>query len=236
MKKKKKILVSITTTSNWPEKVKEIDELELKEVAIFPTTLILRGRKMLYGLLEKTKLVSIPHAHLRDDYESWELDYLTRKYKTEVFNIHPTKAAVEFIKNNRNYKDRIFLENLIVIPDNFSEILNQGGGVCLDLSHWEDFGVLQKGISYRNFEKILKIYKIGGNHISAIRQRKYEYCDLIEKINSIRYNDHYLRKLSELGYVKKYKSYLADIISIELENPLREQLKVKKYLKKILNL
>jgi len=50
------------------------------------------------------------------------------------------------------------------------------------------------------------------------------------------YDSHWLDDLNELDYVIKYKNYLADIISIELENPLRRQLEVKNYLEKILDL
>lgn len=39
-----------------------------------------------------------------------------------------------------------------------------------------------------------------------------------------------------MDYVKKYKKYLSDIISIELENSFKEQLKVKQYLEKILEI
>lgn len=235
MKTEKKLLVSITAMYNWPEKIKEIEELGIKEIALFPTPLEIQGREKLYSLLEKTKLADVPHFHLRDDFQVWELDYFTRKYKTKVFNLHPTPAAIEFIKRNQKYKNRIFLENLKEMPENFSELLKLCGGVCLDLSHWEDFGVLQKKPSYQNFEKVLRKFKIGCNHISAIKEKKHKFYDPVTKITHVCYNQHILKSFTELDYVKKYISYLSDFISIELENPLREQLAAKKYLETIIN-
>jgi hypothetical protein len=236
MMKRKKILVSVTAMNDWPSKIKEIDELSIKEIALFPTPLKLPERKKLYNLLEKTGLKQIPHVHLRDDCQTWELDYFTKKYKTKVFNLHPTPAAIKFLKRNRKYKDQIFLENLESMPTNFLKFLNLGGGVCLDFAHWEDFGVLQKQTNYKNFKEILKRFKIGCNHISAIRKRKHRFYDPITKITTFCFNDHFLRDLAELNYVKKYKNYLSDIISIELENPLKRQLEIKKYLEKMLDL
>ena len=88
----KKILLGLTTITpkeEWKNKVKEIDELGIKEVALFPTCLNLEERKELYRLLENTKLERIPHVHIREeDTESWELDYLVKRYKTQVFNTH----------------------------------------------------------------------------------------------------------------------------------------------------
>jgi len=54
----KKILLGLTTTpkSDWREKVREIEKFRIKEIALFPTMLEMKGRKKLYGLLERTNL------------------------------------------------------------------------------------------------------------------------------------------------------------------------------------
>lgn len=231
----KKILLGLTTiTGEWKNKVKEIDELEIKEIALFPTCLRYRERQELYQLLENTGLISIPHVHLREeDFEAEEIDYLVKRFKTQVFNIHARPGVVDFLKQNKKYKNNIFIENLLM-NDNFAEALKYCGGICLDLSHWEGHGFIEKRQGYAELPGLLKKYKIGCNHISAVKAEKEHYHDEFSGQDFYNYDSHNLTDLSELGYVKKYKNYLADIISIELENPLKRQLEVKKYLEKII--
>ncbi len=230
------ILLGLTTTpkSDWRKKVEEIDSLRLREIALFPTAIKIKERKKLYKLLEKTKLKKIPHVHLRDDMKEWELDYLAEKYNTKLFNIHPNKEAYKIFRHKK-YNKKIFIENLMEIDDIFVDNLNKCGGICLDVSHWHDQGVIQNNYGYNKFFDLLKKYKIGCCHISAI-QEKFKTCidyRTNKKINF--YSYHYLNKLRELDYVKKYIKYLPDIISIELENSFKDQLKVKDYLEKIIN-
>lgn len=234
----KRILLGLTTITpgEWRNKVKEIDELGLKEMALFPTCLDLPRRQELYNLLEKTGLAEIPHVHIREeDTQGWEFDYLIKRYKTQVFNLHASEEAAASIKRNRKHKNLIYVENRFM-DDNLAEIAASSGGVCLDLSHWENYGFLKKYPGYAELPELLKKYKIGCNHISAIKPIKVPCHDQLSGRDYFDYADHNLTDLSELDYVKKYKNYLADIISIELENPLRRQLEVKKYLEEILGL
>lgn len=236
----KKILLGLTTITEgdeWKNKVKEIDELGIKEIALFPTCLNLDERKELYKLLEKTKLEKIPHVHIREeDTEDWELNYLMERYKTQVFNAHPSKEIAGFINRYRSYRDKIYIENLVQLDDNFEELVKRCGGICLDLAHWESHGLREKDGGYEKFPDLLKRYKIGVNHLSAIKARKKEFYDPFVGKSFSRFDAHWLDDLSEVDYVKKQQNYLADIVSIELENSLKRQLEVKKYLEKILDL
>jgi len=232
----KKILLGLTTITpgEWKNKVKEIDELGLKEIALFPTCLEYKERQELYGLLEKTGLKSIPHVHLREeDMDSRELDYLVRRFRTQVFNVHPHKEVIDFIKQNEKYQDRIFVEN-ISMKDDFIEVLKNCAGICLDLAHWESHGFMKKEKPYGILPDLLKKHKIGINHISAVKRQQVHYHDKFTNQDFSDYSEHNLTEFKEVDYVKKYKNYLADIISIELENPLKRQLEVKKYLEKII--
>jgi len=235
----KKILLALTTDSGtkaWKDKIKEIDELGITEISLFPTPLGRSERNELYALLEKTGLKSIPHVHLREqDTGREEINYFIKRYKTKVFNFHPSEKSVEFIKKNKDLKSIIFLENLNEIPLNFEEMLENFGGICLDFSHYKDFGLMQNEKSYANFEKLLDKTKIGCNHISAIK-KTIQYGEDKQSNRLIRgYNDHLFSNLSEFDYLKEMpKKYFSDYILIELENPLAEQLKVKEYLEKII--
>ena len=230
------ILPGLTTTSksDWREKTKEIKKFNLREIALFPTYLKIKDRKELYDLLKKTDLERIPHVHLRDDMEGWELDFFVNQYKTEVFNIHPDSAGQRFLKNNK-YASRIYIETMFQIDDDFLKSVNMGTGICLDISHWEDQGTIQGHYGYDRLPSLIKKHKVGCCHISAVNDKGEEYQDYDTGYKGIAYSHHTLGKLSELDYVKKYVKYLPKYISIELENSFAEQLKVKEYLENIIN-
>ncbi|MFH1233523.1 MAG: hypothetical protein V1649_02640 [Patescibacteria group bacterium] len=233
----KKILLGLTTITEgeWKNKVKEINKLGLKEIALFLTCLDFKERQELYQLLEKTKLISIPHVHLRNDMDINELDYLNKKFKTEVFNIHSELDPYSTVFDYTDFVKKIYVENTPgYVPTNNE--LKKYAGFCLDICHWELI-ILAKGEdSQENIEikKRAEKYKIGVNHISAIKSEKIIIYDCFLDKEVYSYHSHLLSDLKELHYVKKYKNYLADIISIELENSLTEQLEVKKYLEKII--
>lgn len=235
---KHKILISLTTiTKNeWRKKVKEIDKLGLKEIALFLTCLNFKERQELYQLLENTKLINIPHVHLRNDMKISELDYLNNKFKTEIFNIHSESSFHSFLFNYLDFAKKIYVENQPgYVPTNNE--LKKYAGLCLDIGHWESVRLNKGEESQENKEmkKIVKKYKIAVNHISAIKPKKTYCYDRFSGKNIYCYDSHLLDNLSELNYVKKYKNYLANVISIELENSLVEQLEAKNYLEKILD-
>ncbi|MDP1833369.1 MAG: hypothetical protein Q8L11_00355 [Candidatus Moranbacteria bacterium] len=234
----RQILLGLTTTlgSDWRMKAEEIDRLGIKELALFLTCLGSEDRRELYGLLENTSLESIPHVHLRDDMELWELDYLVEKYHTQVFNIHPKKSHYPLVNDLSKYNKRIYIENT---PDElpaFDE-LESYGGVCLDTSHWENW-ILEGSPACKRksdgIKKILNLFPAGCAHISAISAGLHDDPDK-KYPDRKEYSSHWLDNLSEVDYVKKYRVYLPKIVSIELENPLEEQLEIKKYLDRIIN-
>ncbi|MDD5071218.1 MAG: hypothetical protein PHQ42_00555 [Patescibacteria group bacterium] len=232
---KPKILLGLTTTykSDWRAKVKEIDELCLKEIALFPTCLEIKERKELYKLLEKTGLKRIPVVHARHDFKKWEFSYLMKKYKTKFFNTHFDKVNKNFLAESKGYLKKIYLENHIDFSDDDFCLLDVFAGFCLDVSHWHDYNHIQKLENHKKFPKILKKYKIGFCHISAMGKKPFFEIENGKKVKY--YNSHWLKNLSELDYVKKYKKYLARFCALELENSFKRQLEAKKYLEKILS-
>ena len=227
----KKILLGLTTTrgSDWREKIKEIDKFNIKEIALFPTTLEPDERKEMYALLEKTGLEKIIHVHLREQSMPLEeLDCLVERYGTKVFNIHSLDQeglSYDYSK----YKDIIYIENNYGVPK--EEDIQKFAGLCIDFSHLEEHTRF-KSPAYDNFQSLMDKYKIGVGHISAIRKNP-EPSHFRQGVMA--YSAHYLNDLSEMDYIKKYKKYLPEFLSIELENPFEQQLKVKGYLEKIIN-
>jgi hypothetical protein len=228
----KKILLGLTTTflSDWEEKIEEITKFSIKEVALFPTTMEIEKRKKLYAALEKTDIQRIPHVHLRSDMRIEELDYLTERFKTEVFNIHPQGSYV--IEHDLGkYKPVIFIENSnIFLPT--TEELAEYGGICIDFAHWENARLMKNGY-YKDFKALVGEHKIGCCHISGIIKKTTVVDD--PEYKGIKAHDfHYINGLDELEYMKKYVGYLPDIISMEMENSFKEQLEFKKYLEEII--
>ncbi len=223
----KKILLGLTTTkgSDWRQKIKEIELYDLKEIALFLTCLNKLEREELYNLLEKTKIKKIPHVHLRTDMDISELDYLIKRYNTKIFNLHSQKQF-PIDKTYIKYKKMIFLENTQVIPT--EEELKEYGGLCLDVAHWHN-AIITNYSEYNNFDYLVKKFPIGCCHISAIRET-YTFDDDYALWKS--YDSHFFENLNEFNYLKKYLKYLPKIISLELENSFKDQLKVKEYLKK----
>jgi len=224
MKKQFKFFPGLTTTpgSDWKEKIKEIDQIGLKEVALFPTYLK-EDRKEFYELLEKSPLESAPLVHLRGDMERWEIDLFLKRFKTEKFNIHYNEA--EFLENNPDLKEMTYVENG-VIGNEFYQLLDNCAGLCLDATHYYNEGVILNRSYYNNFDEVMKKYQIGFCHVGAIK----------DKPNSKGgFEGHYLDNLSEFDFLKKLKPYLAQDLAIELENSFEKQVGMADYLNKLLN-
>lgn len=240
---KHEILLGLTTTpaSDWRGKVEEMKKFGIKRIALFPTFLEVDQRKELYKLLEDIEGLEIPHVHLRNDMELNEIEYFKFKYKSQFFNIHPENNKYSFSEEFLKYADQTYVENLIMIPTEGE--LNKYAGICLDFSHWENNVRLKKKdyndpSSEYNDSMLSRLAKfsVGCCHVSSIKQKSYPDNFDIKNPGQEAFDDHLLCELSELDYMIKYQKYLPKYVSIELENSFAEQLKVKAYLEKLLNL
>jgi hypothetical protein len=230
----KKVLLGLTTTqrSSWKKKAEEIKKYNIKEISLFLTGIEKKERQELYELLKEIRGLDIFHVHLRGDMERDELDYLAGKYSVKAFNIHPEKNKYSHPYYIEKYADIVYVENVETAPTETE--LKKYGGLCIDFSHWEDY-TLQKNEKYaKEMEKLLLKYKIGCCHVSGVTEKPHVNEDkTIQGIDE--YSTHLIKNLSEVDYIKKYKNYLPDIISIELENSFKEQLGVKKYLENLVS-
>ncbi|MFH1423709.1 MAG: hypothetical protein ABIG29_02035 [Candidatus Nealsonbacteria bacterium] len=225
------ILPTITTITpgQWRQKLKEIKELKLKEVAVFPTCLDEKERKELFSLLEETDIKRIPLVHLRSDMALSELDYLVRVFKTEAFNIH-TGREYPPLKDYGSYRKIIYIENTFEPFD--EDEIKEFGGICLDFAHLENDRLFRKEV-YKHNIKIIEKYPRGCNHISGSK-------DFVFLNKGSHYRDsahpHFLKSLSELDYLQRYPlNYFSTLIALELENTITEQLKTKEYLTAMFN-
>ncbi len=229
-----KILPTITTTygSDWRNKIEEINKLGLEEIALFPTCLTEPDRKKLYALVEKSCIKRIPFVHIRSDMKIEELDLIVEHFGTEIMNIH-SGGEFPFQYDYSKFSKFIYIENTYY-PLREDEIA-MFGGICLDFSHLEN-DRLQYPDVFKHNTGLFDKFPIGCNHISAIRRNvRLDTKRLRENQSGERYDYHLFEEFEEFDYLKKYPlKYFSKYISIELENSIQEQLKVKSYLIKLL--
>lgn len=218
-----KIFPTITCiTKKWKEKLQEADDLNIKEVCFFPTTLEKKEREEAYQLLLKSKIKEIPFVHIRRDMHPDELDFLINNFNTKRFNTHSEREYPNLYDFSK-YKDLIFIENTHQLLN--KDEVNKWAGICLDFSHLENDRMVNPEKYEKDFQ-IIKNRKIGCNHISAIKSKYYNDIK-----GGKRYDNHFSLALSDFDYLFKYdKSLFSDFIAIELENNLKYQLKVINYL------
>ena len=210
----KKILLGLTTTprSDWREKIREIEQFKIKEIALFPTALGFEERKELYFLLEKTSMESVPHVHARgQDMGPEELEYLIKKFKTKVFNLHSSNDFQNQPEYQNNYdygilKDNIYLENTIFNPT-VAE-LDEYAGLCVDFSHWENFKLDPALKKFDDeLEALAKKYKIGCAHISSVIKNPRPK---FSKLDTLTLTDHFLNNFSD--NVQLLLSYISHLL------------------------
>lgn len=219
------ILLGLTTTrpDHIGRFVREIREEGIEQIALFPTALDARQRQNLYRELEDSPIKRIPHVHLRNDIDDDEISYLVERFSTEVFNIHSFHSTHPYHPQSDRYIKQIYIENSGVIPR--SDELAIFGGLCIDFSHWEN-GRRMSQPEYLLFSQLVEQFPVGCCHVSAIHSTP------TSPWNS--YDDHEFRDVSEFDYMKAYLRYLPRWVSLELENSITEQLRVRAHLEKML--
>lgn len=223
-----KLIPSITTTegSNWKDKLKEIKDLRIEEVAFFPTCLTKEQRGIFYELLKQSPIKRIPFVHLRSDMDVSELDFLVKDYGTKIFNVHSEKEYPIDKEWLTNYREIICIENTSKCLFDEEEIKNYGG-ICLDFSHLEDRRLLSIE-TYNKDAAVLFKFPIKCNHISAIKK---EFSLDAKKKGELKYASHHMDDLSELDYLRNYPiQYFSDLCAIELDNKIYEQLEAIKHI------
>ncbi|MFH1667492.1 MAG: hypothetical protein ABH884_00505 [Candidatus Komeilibacteria bacterium] len=225
MKLADKIYPSITVCPqySWRYKLGEINSLGLKEVSLFPTFPNfdkIAVRKDFYKAIEQSCIKHIPHVHIRDDFKQWELDFFYHNYGTRVFNIH------EYFFNDLHkwpkYKRNLYVEYNYDSSISKKDKVKQIGGLCIDLSHFWS-GKHRDAEEYRRAVAEVKKYKVGCNHLNGY---SYRY----------KHDLHYVRHKHQLDYLKEIpRKYFSNIISLEMNNSIRQQIEYKKYIIRLLN-
>ncbi|MFH1210387.1 MAG: hypothetical protein V1645_00575 [archaeon] len=216
-----RILVGLTGEGNdWKSKLEEINKYKINKIALFLERFKMPERKEIYKALLTSKVKKIPLVHLRDDMERWELCFLVKNYGTTHFTIH--EDHFKHLSKWKGFHKNLYLEmnadNHVPKDVKISKI----GGFCVDFSHFK----IQEERFLKEFEYIVKRKNtkryFGCNHINGYSYKKN--TDL-----------HTVRNLKEFEYLKTLPKFLfSNIIGMETENSIREQLKFKKHVTKIL--
>lgn len=226
---KREILVSITTVGGvWKEKIEEAKKLKIERVALFLTGLEYRNidKKELFNLLENTSIKEIPFVHIMNKTTPEDIEYLIRRFKTKVFNIHSEKQY-PLKYDLSKFRNKIYIENIFrYVP--YIEEIKKYAGICIDISHLEIAKRKHPKI-YEETINVINQFKCGCNHISSYKEKTVEDARYINK------SSHFFTKLSQFDYLLDYpERYFSNLIALELENPISEQLKAKEYIVNLL--
>ena len=227
------LLPGLTSTKKEriPKFIADLRRSDLRLIALFPTCLDRAERMALYRELESIDGLGIPHVHLRSDCREEEIAYLSLRFGTRAFNIHPRASTHPFGSLPDRFAARIYIEN-VDIPAEDDELTFGGspvpGGLCPDFSHLENARLQGRFIVYNTVISQLRRYPIGCCHISAVRPG-------VPNVWSGEWDHHEYASLDDLSYLKTYKTYLPkEWASLELENSFAEQCSAIAYLEALL--
>lgn len=218
-----------TKKDRIPAFLADLRASEERLLALFPTCLSLAERRALYAELESLPGLRIPHAHLRSDCGLDELAYLSERFGTEAFNIHPRASSHPYGPLPAAFASRIYIEN---VDDPAEDAELEGdprpGGLCPDFSHLESARLAGLAAYEATVLSQLARYPVGCCHVSAIRVGVPNHW-------AGTWDHHEYAALGDLDYLARYAAYLPERwVSLELENPLAEQLAAKAHIEALL--
>jgi hypothetical protein len=222
------ILPGLTSTrkERIPAFIASLRRHGIRRIALFPTCLDEDERNQLYSELATLPELEIPHVHLRSDCSPGEVIFLQRQFGTRAFNIHPDASSYPFRGMPAGFERQIFVENADGLPTR--EEAARIGGICPDYAHWENARLQGRADHDAWMRRLASEFPIGCCHLSAIR---------IGDPNdwSGEWDHHFYRSLADFDYLVRYRDFLpAEWASLELENPLEEQLEAAAYVSDLL--
>lgn len=219
------LLPGLTSTKKEriPPFLEAMQRFETKRIALFPTCLTPGERRSLYQQLERFEGLAIPHVHLRSDADEAEMQYLSDRFGTEAFNIHPQASEHPFSNLPERFAKRIFVENTNIAPEDAE--VRACGGLCPDFSHWENAKLMGRTAHTRQMDRLVRAFSSGCCHLSAVRPgNPNDYNG--------EWDHHEFSSLEDFSYLARYKEFLPRRwASLELQNSLEEQLSAVEYLR-----
>jgi len=218
----KRILLSITGEKNvdGQEKLAEINELRIKTAAVFLSQFDHKERDNFYRFLLKSSIEKIPFVHIRDDVNKEEIKFFIDRYQTTYFNIH--EEHFKILDKWQGFWDKLYLEMNYdsEIPKDVK--VRKIGGFCIDLSHFK--AAMARGSEEVNYAFLRRHQiKFACNHLNG-----YDPIQMRDK--------HTITSLKDFEYLTTLPKYIfGQVIALEVENSIKEQIKFKEYLAKLLD-
>ncbi len=219
---KKRLLPSITgkTDDDWKTKLSEINKRKIKKIALFLEQFNKKQRKQIYQALLQSKIKKIPLVHLKNDMTSRELEFLIKNFKSKYLTIHESTFSI--LKKWKGLYKKLYLElnKDNYIPKNVD--VTKIGGFCVDLSHFKS---AEESFT-KEFLYIIKRRKT----------RKYFKCNHLNGYSYKKNTDiHTLKNKNQLNYLTTLPDFIfGKTIGLEMENSIKEQLRYKDYIIKLL--
>jgi hypothetical protein len=223
-----RIIPGLTSTKKEriPAFLEDLAREGITEIAFFPTCLDSSERAGLYRDLELLPGLRIPHVHVRSDFDEGELDYLCGRFGTEAFNMHPAASTHPYGTIPARHARRFFVENVEQFPEEAE--LKAVGGLCPDFSHWANAVAFGRPGYDEAMRRLALHYPIGCCHLSALRPG-------FPNPWHGEWDHHEFVSLSDLDYLKAYSAFMPLAWgSLELENPLSQQLQARRHLELLL--
>src|SRR3989344_5970368 len=224
----KNILVSITGSQekNWQDKLQEITDFKIQEIALFLEIFEKEQREKIYQALLTSNVKSIPLVHIRHDMTKDELQFLKTTFKTKYFTCHEENFVHHDIEHWKGFYKNIYLEM------NFDNVVSKKvkvkkiGGFCIDLAH---FKVAMEKLS-KDFKYVFD--KKPFSTAQGKRNKNLFICNHINGWNTEKNIDmHTIHNLKDFDYLKTLPKFVfGKIIALETFNSIKEQLDFKKYL------
>lgn len=218
----RKVYVSLTgyDYAIFERKFREIQKFGINEICVFLSALPHQHHKFVFKQLLKSKIKNIPMVHMRDETTKAEVEFFKNNFKTKYFNVHGRNLLN--IEKYEPYLKNILLETHPEII--FDEIkLNKIGGLCIDVAHfWRAKEIQSKDyfqvLKFKNKKSLFK-----ANHLSGYKKN---WGDL-----------HDIKNEKDFEYLREVPKFiLGNILAIEIMDTINTQMKVKKYIEKILKI
>lgn len=218
----KRIYLGITGAKNtdWRSKLEEINQLGIKEAAVFLECLKKPQRDNLCRMLLKSSIKRVPLVHLREDNTEDEIKFFADNFGTRHFNIH--EDHFNLLDRWKGYWDKLYLEMNYDSKIAKDVKVRQIGGFCVDFAHLKSAIARGSEEAYYIFIRKNKI-RFACNHLNG-----YSFQNNRDK--------HTISSLKDFDYLTTLPKYIfGEIIALEVENSIKEQVKFKEYLAKLLN-
>ncbi|MBI2041739.1 MAG: hypothetical protein HYT20_01810 [Candidatus Nealsonbacteria bacterium] len=218
----KRIYLGITGGKNidWQSKLKEINQLGIKEAAVFLERFNKQERDNLRRFLPESSIKKVPLVHLRSDTGKDEVRFFIDNFQTEYFNIH--EDHFNLLDQWEGYWDKLYLEMNYDSEIAKNVKVRKIGGFCVDLAHFKSAIARGSDEASYIFSEKDKI-KFASNHLGGYSPETKSDLHVIANLK----NFDYLATLP--------KWVFSDVIAIEVDNSIKEQMVFRDYILKLLN-